>query len=103
VAYHAKQYWLGIMKINAPRMPLCRPIPLVVLEISLCVRVCAPPLVTQNFCKFGYLCPQWVWVVVKSAIIWPLVRLPPMGQGNSEFVSECPSYLLSYYINGGRW
>jgi hypothetical protein len=39
--------------------------------------ICAPALVTQNFCKFGYCRPLWIWVIVESAVIWPPIRLPP--------------------------
>jgi hypothetical protein len=63
----------------------------------------ASPLVTQNFCKFGYSRPLWVWVVVESVVIWSPIGLPHMGHVNSKFVLECPRYLLPNYINGGRW
>jgi hypothetical protein len=63
----------------------------------------APAQVTQKFCIFWYSRPLGVWVVVESAVIWPSIRLSPMGHVNAEFVSECPSYLHSYYFNGDRW
>jgi hypothetical protein len=82
-------------------MTLCRPIPLVVLEIGLCVHACSCP---------GH--PK----ILKIRVFWSAVGMghsqigyhmvsdmtAPMGHVYSKFVSECPRYLLSHYINGGQ-
>jgi hypothetical protein len=36
-----RMFLLMIMKVNAPGMPLCRPILLIALKTSLCVRACS--------------------------------------------------------------
>jgi hypothetical protein len=64
--------------------------------------MCDFALVTQIFWKFGYPCPLWVWVIVKLSVIWFLKTIP-MGHIDFEFVSECPSYFLPYYVNDDRW
>jgi hypothetical protein len=43
---------------------------------------------------FGYSGPLWVRVIVESAIIWFLIRLPPWDKLTLALSQNTPSYLL---------
>ena len=95
------QSLLKIMKINMHIMLRCRPILLTVLRTGLCAHACS---------FLGH--PK----TLRIRVLWSPVGMgdsqtgyykvsnmtAPGDYANSELISECPSYFLSYYIDGSR-
>jgi hypothetical protein len=65
-----RQYRLGITKINIYEISPSQPN----FFVNSCVLL---PWSPNFFCNFGYPCPLWVWVMVKSVVIGFSIRLPP--------------------------
>jgi hypothetical protein len=80
----------------------CEPILLIVLRTGLCAHTCSFP---------GHL------KTLQIRVFWSPVGMgdgkigyhkvsdmtAPRDYANSDFISERPSYFLSYYIDGSRW
>jgi hypothetical protein len=66
--------WNASLRANSPNCawnwPIC---PCVLLLWS-----------SKKFCKFVYLYPLWVLVIVESTVIWLLIRLPPWAMLTSS-------------------
>jgi hypothetical protein len=60
-------------------------------------------LVTQKFCEFGYPCSMGGTCDNQIGCHRVSDMTVPRDHANSEIISEHPSYLLSYYVNGGWW
>jgi hypothetical protein len=99
VAYHANAV---PVKDNENKCTRCWPVLLIVLRTGLCAHVCS---------FLGH--PK----TLRIRVFWSPVGMgdgqigyhkvsdmtAPGDYANSKLISECPSYFLSYYIDGSWW
>jgi hypothetical protein len=89
------------VKISEREKPSYRPFLPIVLGIGLCAHMCFCPG-HQKILKIRVSLSPVGMGHSQIGCRRVFDTIAPMGHVNSEFDSECPSYLLPHYVNGGQ-